>query len=198
VAVPEELSVWLPLEEVLELPVPVREDVAVAVTLREVIELEAVAVPEELSVWLPLEEALELPVPVREDVIELEAVAVLEELSVACNRLAAPAPPRPCVVAVKKDDDDFERGATEAEAVAVEEEEEVERRVAPKGALKSAAVPTPSLEPDVVPDELPPASVMTVCAIARINARNMKMARSFEDIMRDSCTGEGGGCIGCA
>ena len=48
----------------------------------------------------------------------------------ACNRLAAPAPPRPCDVAVKEDDEDFKQGATEAEAVAVEEEEEVERRVA--------------------------------------------------------------------
>ena len=64
------------------------------------------------------------------EVFELEAVAVPEELSVACNRLAAPAPPRPCDVAVKEDDEDFKQGATEAEAVAVEEEEEVERRVA--------------------------------------------------------------------
>jgi hypothetical protein len=32
----------------------------------------------------------------------------------------------------------------------------------PIGLLKSAAVPTPLVEPDVVPDELPPASVMTV------------------------------------
>ena len=32
----------------------------------------------------------------------------------------------------------------------------------PRGRLKSAAVPTPLVEPDVVPEELPPASVMTV------------------------------------
>jgi hypothetical protein len=31
--------------------------------------------------------------------------------------------------------------------------------------LKRAAVPTPLLEPDVVPDELPPASVMTVLMV---------------------------------
>ena len=31
----------------------------------------------------------------------------------------------------------------------------------PRGQLKSAAVPTPLVEPDKVPDELPPASVMT-------------------------------------
>ena len=43
------------------------------------------------------------------------------------------------------------------------------------------------VEPDVVPDELPPASVMTVCAITRINARNMRTVMSFEDMMRDSC-----------
>ena len=39
------------------------------------------------------------------------------------------------------------------------------------GWLKSAAVPTPLVEPNVVPVVLPPASVMTVCASARINAR---------------------------
>ncbi len=32
----------------------------------------------------------------------------------------------------------------------------------PTGNLKSAAVPTPLVEPDVVPVVLPPASVMTV------------------------------------
>ena len=32
----------------------------------------------------------------------------------------------------------------------------------PKGTLNSAAVPTPSVEPNVVPVVLPPASVMTV------------------------------------
>ena len=34
----------------------------------------------------------------------------------------------------------------------------------PKGWLKSAAEPTPSVEPDATPVVLPPASVMTVCA----------------------------------
>ncbi len=32
----------------------------------------------------------------------------------------------------------------------------------PAAKLKSAAVPSPSMEPNVVPDELPPASVMTL------------------------------------
>jgi hypothetical protein len=32
----------------------------------------------------------------------------------------------------------------------------------PAGKLKSAAVPSPLMEPDVVPDKLPPASVMTL------------------------------------
>ena len=35
------------------------------------------------------------------------------------------------------------------------------------GVKKSAAVPTPLEKPPKVPDELPPASVMTVCAWAR-------------------------------
>ena len=52
----------------------------------------------------------------------------------------------------------------------------------PLGWLKSAAVPTPGVEPDVVPDALPPASVRTVCASARVNARNMQTTTSFEDI----------------
>ena len=37
---------------------------------------------------------------------------------------------------------------------------------------------------------LPPASVMTVCASVRINARNMKTTTSFEDIVR-VCGGRG-------
>jgi hypothetical protein len=32
----------------------------------------------------------------------------------------------------------------------------------PRGKLKRAAVPTPLVEPDVLPNELPPASVITV------------------------------------
>jgi hypothetical protein len=49
---------------------------------------------------------------------------------------------------------------------------------------------------------LPPASVMTVCASARINARNMKTTTSFEDIVRVCEKGGGaferskGGCAG--
>ena len=52
----------------------------------------------------------------------------------------------------------------------------------PLGWLKSAAVPTPGVEPDALPDALPPASVRTVCASARVNARNMQTTTSFEDI----------------
>ena len=64
----------------------------------------------------------------------------------------------------------------------------------PEGPEKSAAVPTPLVEPVVLPDELPPASVMTVCAGVRINVRNMKTTTSFEDIVRVCEKGGGGVC----